>query len=654
MILESKLLKFKMLEVTSLYRYYECRDWDKSRYIVFSVSGLPVGVYLAIWGPIEWTEDDYNVMRPYLAKAGNQILKALHIEAAFFQQDLTEDNFNFYDSQERNHQTHVWTTGHYITLGVGIFLVTSLLIATSMEILKYYKEKAIQNLGIQNHQDDEGERRRPTWIQKYFNAFRLFENSKKLLFARSRDGDKNLELLNGLRVISMGWVILGHTYFYSLQGALANPLVPLEFFKMFSFNLVSSGPYAVDIFFWLSGFLGVYLLLCSMSKKRGRMQPFYLVYLHRFLRLMPMYIATMLFYWFLMGSVGTGPINFMYYEKNTKYCKDVWWIHFTFLNNFVELDKNINYCMGWTWYLPNDFQFFLLIPLFVYLLFHKRVLGMIFIGVFQGVWFIITIIVAYAYNLRPSYFEATNDYWDWYYYRPYIRIPPFTIGVFTALMLYSFNFEKADESRLKRWMDKVHESRALRMLLYFIGSVLFFGMIFIFYPINNHPENFGDFFNVMFLTFSRAILITGMSMILLPAMMGHCWAVRSFLSLDVFTPLARLTFGAYMVHPIFMWFDAFNSVKSQYVTINFGIVKFICWIVVSFLTSLGFTLLVETPFMILEKTFLMGGGKKKKKLDKMGSQVSSNYFFIVFVKFGNSITAKFWYHIKSDWFLVDV
>lgn len=101
-------------------------------------------------------------MRPYLAKAGNQILKALHIEAAFFQQDLTEDNFNFYDSQERNHQTHVWTTGHYITLGVGIFLVTSLLIATSMEILKYYKEKAIQNLGIQNHQDDEGERRRPT------------------------------------------------------------------------------------------------------------------------------------------------------------------------------------------------------------------------------------------------------------------------------------------------------------------------------------------------------------------------------------------------------------------------------------------------------------------------------------------------------------
>lgn len=183
----------------------------------------------------------------------------------------------------------------------------------------------------------------------------------------------------------MGWVILGHTYFYSLQGALANPLVPLEFFKMFSFNLVSSGPYAVDIFFWLSGFLGVYLLLCSMSKKRGRMQPFYLVYLHRFLRLMPMYIATMLFYWFLMGSVGTGPINFMYYEKNTKYCKDVWWIHFTFLNNFVELDKNINYCMGWTWYLPNDFQFFLLIPLFVYLLFHKRVLGMIFIGVFQGV-----------------------------------------------------------------------------------------------------------------------------------------------------------------------------------------------------------------------------------------------------------------------------
>ena len=412
-----------------------------------------------------------------------------------------------------------------------------------------------------------------------------------------------------------------HTYFYSLSTAVANPLIPFELFKMFSFNLVTSGPYAVDIFFWLSGFLGVYLLLSTMKKKRGKMQPFYLIYLHRFLRLMPMYIATMLFYWYLMSAVGNGPIFFFYHQNGTQYCTRVWWTHLLFLNNFYEFDEMVNYCMGWTWYLPNDFQFFLLIPLLVHLLYHRRTIGMIFIAVFQGICFAATIAVAYSYNLRPSYFEATDDYFNLYYYRPYIRIPPFIIGVLTALCLYSYNFESAEQSRLKRIMDKVHTSALVRYIMYFFGTVFVLGMIFIFYPINNYPEEFSDFFNVMFLTFSRAIFTIGLALILLPGLMGHCWAVRSFLSMDVFTPLARLTFGAYMVHPMFIEFDAYNTQRSQFLSINGGIVKYLCWLVVAFTVSMLFTLLVETPFMILEKTFLMGGSRKKNRR-KSSDQVS--------------------------------
>ena len=456
---------------------------------------------------------------------------------------------------------------------------------------------------------------------KYFNAFMLLQNAKKLLFARSKDGDKNLELLNGLRVISMFWVILGHTYFYSLDSAVLNPTIPFDLFRLFSFNIVSSGPYAVDIFFWLSGFLGVYLLLVGMNKKRGKMQPFWMIYLHRFLRLIPMYVATLLFYWYLMSSVGSGPIFFTYNEYHTSYCDKVWWTHLLFLNNFYEIHKDADKCMGWTWYLPNDFQFFLLIPLLVYLLYRRRMIGIIFISVFQIICFVVTIIVAYEYNLRPSYFEATGDYYKLYYYRPYIRIPPFTIGVFTALFLYSYNFEEPEDSFIKRMMNRVHNSRCIRLVLYFFGSIFLLGMIFIFYPINNYPDDFSDFFNVMFLTFSRAIFILGLTMILLPGLMGHCWAVRKFLSLDLWTPLARLTFGAYMLHPTFMLFDALNTYKGEYITINGGIVKYVCWLVVSFFTSMIFTLAVETPFMILEKTFLMGGGKKKKKDSKRINEV---------------------------------
>jgi len=81
-------------------------------------------------------------------------------------------------------------------------------------------------------------------------------------------------------------------------------------FKSFSFSFVTSGAYCVDIFFWMTGFLGAYLMLATMKKKNGRLQNPLMIMLHRFLRLVPLYAVTMMLYWFIMPVVGNGPIFF--------------------------------------------------------------------------------------------------------------------------------------------------------------------------------------------------------------------------------------------------------------------------------------------------------------------------------------------------------
>jgi peptidoglycan/LPS O-acetylase OafA/YrhL len=43
---------------------------------------------------------------------------------------------------------------------------------------------------------------------------------------------------------------------------------------------------------------------------------------------------------------------------------------------------------------------------------------------------------------------------------------------------------------------------------------------------------------------------------------GYGGAIRSFLSHPIFTPLARLTYQAYLVHPI--WYDILITVPSVY------------------------------------------------------------------------------------------
>lgn len=93
-----------------------------------------------------------------------------------------------------------------------------------------------------------------------------------------------MDVLNGLRVFSIAWVILGHTFFYTMSGPIQNATVwPFQLMDMLSFSFVLSAPFSVDIFFWLSGFLGTYILLTSMKKKKGRMVPFWMTVLHRVL-----------------------------------------------------------------------------------------------------------------------------------------------------------------------------------------------------------------------------------------------------------------------------------------------------------------------------------------------------------------------------------
>jgi len=111
--------------------------------------------------------------------------------------------------------------------------------------------------------------------------FAVYKNSSRLLFGRSKDSDKNLEALNGLRVLAISWIILGHTFYYTISGPIQNtPGYILDLFDSPSFAFILSAPYSVDIFFWLSGFLGTYLLLVEMKKKKGKSKPFLFVILH--------------------------------------------------------------------------------------------------------------------------------------------------------------------------------------------------------------------------------------------------------------------------------------------------------------------------------------------------------------------------------------
>ena len=128
----------------------------------------------------------------------------------------------------------------------------------------------------------------------------------------------------------------------------------------FLFGIVLSAEHVVDIFFWMTAFLGCYFMLKKLKDNNGMLGSWGMIYLNRLVRLLPLYMFAMFFFWkFLVLFGGAGPLFYQYHTSTE--CEKYWFWHLIFLNNIVPWSTD-DTCLPWTWYLANDFQFFLLLP----------------------------------------------------------------------------------------------------------------------------------------------------------------------------------------------------------------------------------------------------------------------------------------------------
>jgi hypothetical protein len=214
-------------------------------------------------------------------------------------------------------------------------------------------------------------------------CFSLLSNTRRLLSNDENNKRKTscpqIPCLNGIRVLSMTWVILCHSYLFSLS--VTNNLVDLlqDAKDSFAFSVVINGSFSVDSFFVLSALLLAYTFLRSPSRspdedsddeelrtrttRRWSSSVLLLLslYFHRILRILPVYIVVLLIDSSVAHLTSSGPF-WDYGDQATSehtLCHNSWWYNILFINNFQPLKEQ---CMAWTWYLANDMQYFILAP----------------------------------------------------------------------------------------------------------------------------------------------------------------------------------------------------------------------------------------------------------------------------------------------------
>eukprot|EP00058_Branchiostoma_floridae_P023935 XP_002609425.1 hypothetical protein BRAFLDRAFT_124632 [Branchiostoma floridae] len=377
-------------------------------------------------------------------------------------------------------------------------------------------------------------------------CFSLYTNIGKLLSTKQAPG--SIKCLHGIRFISMTWVILGHTYIFGIQ-QFENLLEAFETVQTFTFQAIMNATVSVDTFFFLSGLLMSYLLLKQIGKRKenGKSVPYGMLYFHRYWRLTPTYMFVLMLYMWVLPYMFSGP--FWPPAPLDPYCGENWWTNLLYVNNVVNDDRM---CMGWTWYLANDMQFFVIgVPL-VYILYRDMV---------------------------------------HYYDKPYCRIGPYLVGVAVGWLLV----------KIKKKQTKSRTLSVLMLVGWLIAATAAMAVLYSVYGQYHGTTLQTQGENVLYLTVHRTVWAMAIGWVVIACYYGYGGVVDIILSWDAWVPLSRLTYCAYLIHILVMYAVYFTrEVPIHYSTFTM-IYFFLGHVTLSYGLAFLVSVAVEAPLMGLEK-----------------------------------------------------
>ncbi|XP_078365906.1 O-acyltransferase like protein-like isoform X2 [Oculina patagonica] len=438
---------------------------------------------------------------------------------------------------------------------------------------------------------------RPNVVVRFFLCFSLIQNTSRIM--DTNVPSSAITSINGMRVLSMWWVILGHVYLFQMAVPVSNLLLVSNIIHRFTFQTVGNATFSVDTFFFLSGLLVAYLSLRRMEKNNGQL-PLFKYYFHRFWRLTPVYMFCLLFFAKLARFLGDGPLWYAMQEETP--CDKYWWTNLLYINNFYPTSFN-NTCFGWAWYLANDMQFYIIAPAILFIAYRFRLRGLLLItGVLASISFIATAVLIAHYNIAIVQLSAAAnaekargvDSGSLIYEKPYCRIAPYLVGMVLGYMLH--------HGKDWRLPTKVL-TYLFNMAGWCVAIILAVSTLYGEYKVlrTDDPQPFSRAENITYGTFSRFSWSLALAWVIFACHHGLGGLVNKILSARFWIPLSRLTYCAYLVHPIVIatLLESFQTVQA-YSDVHTAF-RFVGVVVMSYAAAFIVSVCVEFPMMQLEK-----------------------------------------------------
>ena len=113
--------------------------------------------------------------------------------------------------------------------------------------------------------------KRKTSTGLFFLAFSITRNMRIVFSDPSAAKGRSLKILEGMKVLSFMWIMLCHGYSTLSFTPISNAIEIHKFVSPWYFAIINGGYYGIDMFFFISAFLGTYLLLIKCSCGIGKL-----------------------------------------------------------------------------------------------------------------------------------------------------------------------------------------------------------------------------------------------------------------------------------------------------------------------------------------------------------------------------------------------
>lgn len=213
------------------------------------------------------------------------------------------------------------------------------------------------------------------------------------------------------------------------------------------------------------------------------------------------------------------------------------------------------------------------------------VISMIITGIITGVYDIPALSGDYILPNNPRA-NQVSMIMDRIYVKPYIRIPPYLIGIFLGYLFHK-EIKPTKTVVVCGWI-----------------AALISGMIVVYGPWKVFKVN-GTFFtngeNIMYAATHRVIWSCAVAWVIYACHHQYGGFVDKILSWKVFIPLSRLTYNTYLVHLMVMVYFVINRAVPSHYQDCFLVSNVISMTFISYAMAYVLCILVEFPVVNLEK-----------------------------------------------------